>query len=64
MTEHTFTKEAPGLVIVLMVGIIGFFLSIGWGTATGRKMDRDTKMFLAKMWSGIVLFGIVLMFIM
>jgi predicted MFS family arabinose efflux permease len=51
-------------VILLAVGIIGFFASIAWGKATGRDMDRDTILFLGKMWGGIVLVFLILNFIM
>jgi hypothetical protein len=50
--------------IMLAVGIVGFLASLGWGKSTGRDMDRDTVLFLVKMWGGIVLFGLVLNFIM
>jgi hypothetical protein len=61
--EHSFTNDAPVLVIDLAVGVVGFLLSIGWGAATGREMDRDNKVFFAKMWGGIALFGMILVFI-
>jgi hypothetical protein len=50
--------------IMLAVGIVGFTVSLGWGKTTGRDMDRDTVVFLAKMWGGIVLFGLTLNLIM
>ena len=50
-------------VTMLAVGIVGFLLSLGWGKTTGREMDRDTVLFLAKMWGGIVLFFLVIDFI-
>ncbi len=49
---------------MLAVGIVGFTVSLGWGKTTGRDMDRDTVVFLAKMWGGIVLFGLTLNLIM
>jgi hypothetical protein len=51
------------LAIDLVVGVVGFFLSVQWGKATGRDMDRDTRMFLAKMWGGIALFGMIMLFV-
>jgi hypothetical protein len=50
--------------IMIAVGIVGFVASLGWGKTTGRDMNRDTVLFLVKMWGGIVLFGLVLIFIM
>jgi hypothetical protein len=50
--------------IILAVGIVGFSISVGLGKASGREMDRDTVLFLAKMWGGIALFGLVMNFIM
>jgi len=41
--------------IILAVGIVGFVASLGWGKASGREMDRDTVLFLAKVWGGGVL---------
>ena len=58
------SKEAPAIVIDLGIGVVGFVLSVGWGKVTGRNMERDTILFLAKLWGGIALFGIVLAFIM
>ncbi len=50
-------------VMLLVVGVVGFGLSVLWGKITGRDMDRDTILFLVKMWGGIVLFFLVLNFI-
>ncbi len=36
----------------------------GWWKVSGRELDRDTKIFLAKICGGICLFGMVLAFIM
>jgi hypothetical protein len=58
------SKEAPALIIDLGVGVVGFVLSIVWGKVSGRDMDRDTVLFLAKVWGGIAAFGMVLAFIM
>jgi hypothetical protein len=56
--------KSPALIIDLVIGIAGFSLSVGWGKASGRKMDRGTMLFLAKLWGGIALFGMVLAFVM
>ena len=45
------------------VGIVGFLLSWLWGRTTGREMDADTLKFLAYVWGGIALFGVVMLFI-
>ena len=58
------SKEAPALVIDLGIGVVGFVLSVGWGKVTGRNMERDTILFLAKLWGGIALFGMILAFLM
>jgi hypothetical protein len=58
------SKEAPALIIDLGIGVVGFVLSIVWGKVSGRDMDRDTVLFLAKVWGGIAAFGMVLAFIM
>lgn len=50
-------------VMLLAVGVVGFGLSVLWGKVTGRDMDRDTILFLVKMWGGIVLVFLVLNFI-
>lgn len=57
-------KEAPALMIDLGIGVVGFVLSIAWGKLSGRNMDRDTVLLLAKVWGGVAVFGMVLAFIM
>jgi hypothetical protein len=52
------------LMIDLLVGVVGFGLSIGWGKVSGRNMDRDTLLLLAKVWGGLAVFGMALVFIM
>ena len=49
--------------IMLAVGIVGFLASLSWGKVMGRNMDRDTVLFLAKIWGGIVLLFLVIDFI-
>jgi hypothetical protein len=51
-------------MIALGIGIVGFALAVGWGKATGKKMDRATVIFLAKVFGGIALFGMALAFIL
>jgi hypothetical protein len=47
-------------VVMLAVGIVGFLMSLGWAKVAGRDMDRDTVLFLAKMWGAIVLFFLLI----
>lgn len=58
------SKEWPALVFDPCLGVVGFLLSVGWGRVSGGEMDRDAVIFLAKLWGGIALFGIVLVCIM
>jgi hypothetical protein len=64
MMGHPLSKEAPGLLIDVVFGMVGFLLAISWGKVSGRQMDRDTVLFLAKMFGGITVFGAVLLFVM
>ena len=57
------SREAPALIIDLGIGVVGFVLSFGWGKVSGRNMDRDTTLFLAKVWGGVAIFGMILTFI-
>jgi hypothetical protein len=45
----------PLVAIDLAVGLIGSLLAISWGKVAGRNMDRDTVLFLCKMFGGISL---------
>jgi len=63
VTDRTLSKEVA-LAIDCVVGVVGVLLSLGWGKATGRTMDKDTKKFLAYIWGGIAAFGIVMVFVM
>jgi hypothetical protein len=58
------SRDGPVLVMDLGIGVVGFLLCFIGGKASGREMDRDTTMFLVKMWGGIALFGMVLVFIL
>jgi hypothetical protein len=53
----------PLVEIDVAVGLIGSLAAIGWGKANGREMDRDTVLFLCKMFGGIslVFFLIIVM---
>jgi hypothetical protein len=51
------------LMMDIVVGCLGFGLSILWGKFTGRDMDRDTVLFLGRLWGGIAIFGMVMLFI-
>lgn len=41
-------------LVLLGVGIIGFLMSLGWSLVTGRDIDRDKVVFLAKAWGAFV----------
>jgi hypothetical protein len=45
----------PLVEIDVAVGVIGCLLAIGWGKSSGREMDRDTVLFLCKLFGGISL---------
>jgi hypothetical protein len=62
--QHTLTKEAPALLIDVVLSVVAFLLMAGWWKVSGRELDRDATVFLAKICGGICLFGIVLAFIM
>jgi len=55
-------NEATALMALtsFAVGIIGFLASLGWSKAIGSDLDREKVIFLAKMWGGIVAFGVFL----
>jgi hypothetical protein len=46
-------KFWPVMGIELGVGVVGSVLAVLWGKASGRDMDRDTVLFLCKMFGGI-----------
>jgi hypothetical protein len=62
--EAHMIKEAPVLLIDLIGGIVGFVVALGWWKVSGRTVDRDSTIFIAKIFAGITLFGMVLAFIM
>ena len=53
----------PLVEIDLGVGVVGSLLAIAWGKVAGRTTDRDTVVFLCKMFGGIsfVFFVIILL---
>ena len=52
----------PLVEIDIAVGVIGTVLAIGWGKIVRRNMDRDTVLFLCKMFGGIsLLFFVVIL---
>ncbi len=53
----------PLVEIDLAVGVIGCLLAIGWGKTTGRQIDRDTVLFLCKMFGGISLAFLIIILI-
>jgi len=42
------------------VGVVGFVMSLSLSKATSGGWDRDKLAFLAKLWGGIVLAGLLL----
>lgn len=58
------SETAQAIVGALLIGVVGFAISAGWGRISGRGMDRDTYLFLGYMWAGLTLFGILLHFVM
>lgn len=45
----------PLIGIDVAAGVVGTLIAIGWGKIAGRDMDRDTTLFLCKMFGGISL---------
>jgi hypothetical protein len=62
--EAHIIKEAPVLLIDLIGGVVGFILALGWWKISGRTVDRDSTIFIAKIFGGIALFGMFLAFVM
>jgi hypothetical protein len=56
-------RFGPPLIIMSGLGVAGFVMSLGWTKIVGRGWDRDKILFLAKVWGGIALAGIVLVFV-
>ena len=57
------SRVLPVLLVILGVGAVGFVMSLGRSKVVGGGWDRNTVVFLAKMWGGIVLAFFVLTFI-
>jgi hypothetical protein len=53
----------PLVEIDIAVGVVGCLASIAWGKAAGREMDRDTVLFLCKMFGGISLAFLVVILV-
>jgi hypothetical protein len=53
----------PLVEIDVAVGVIGCLLAIGWGKSSGREMDRDTVLFLCKLFGGISLAFLIVILI-
>jgi hypothetical protein len=53
----------PLVEIDLAVGMVGFVLALCWGKLVRRNMDRDTIIFLGKMFGGISLCFLVVIFL-
>lgn len=58
------SSELFVLMMDVLVGIVGFALSTVWWKVSGRTLDRDAVIFMCKMWGGIVIFGMILVFVM
>jgi hypothetical protein len=55
----------PQLILAeIGIAVVGFVISVIWGAISGRNIDRDTTLFLVKMWSGIALILIVIAVLM
>jgi hypothetical protein len=54
----------PLIEVDALVAVIGFTASVLWAKVTHMDMNRDTILFIAKIWIGIALFGIALYFVM
>jgi hypothetical protein len=61
--ESGLTREFPVLIIDLVGGGLGFGIAIVWWKASGREVDRDAVLLMAKIFGGIMVLGIILAFI-
>ena len=57
-------REMQAFTIDIGVGVVGFVLSIIWGTMTRATMTERTIRMLAFVWAGIAVFGIAMVFVM
>ena len=51
---------ALAALVLSGVGMLGFLMCLGWSKTTGRDLDRDKVIFLAKVWGAFVAVFIVL----
>ena len=58
------SSKAFVLMMDVLVGIVGLALSTVWWKVSGRTLDRDAVIFMCKMWAGIAIFGMILVFVM
>lgn|GEM_PF-3002279 len=62
--ETQFVKVLPALIIDVIGSVIAFGIGLTWWKASGRELDRAAIVFMAKMFGGIALAGMILAFIM
>jgi hypothetical protein len=61
--ESRFSREMPVLIIDLVGGGLGFGIAVIWWKVSGRDLDRDAVVLIAKIFGGITLFGMFLAFV-
>ena len=61
--EAKLVRLEPLIILLLVMGFIGFFAILGWWKLSGREIDRSTILFFAKIVACIVFGGIVFAFI-
>ncbi len=59
-----FAKVLPVLIIDVIGSLIAFGIGLAWWKASGRELDRTAVVFMAKMFGGIAIAGMILAFIM
>ena len=57
------SKEAPLLFIDGIAGTAGFVITLAWWKLSGRTLDRDSTLLIAKVFGGIMLFAMFLAFV-
>ncbi len=62
--ETQFIKVLPALIIDVIGSVIAFGIGLAWWKASGRELDRTAVVFMAKMFGGIAIAGMILAFIM
>lgn len=59
--EIPLSNDLQFFILVPATGVVGFVLCVLWGCISrSTSFDRDTAIFLAKIWFGIVTAGIIL----